>query len=96
MLSFELKGGRDAVRRFVEAVRIFTLAESLGGVESLVAHPATMTHAGMDAEARRMAGITDSLLRLSVGLEAEVDLIADLDRALTTAQAEPALEQSTS
>lgn len=96
MLSFELKGGRDAVRRFVEAVRIFTLAESLGGVESLVAHPATMTHAGMDAEARRMAGITDSLLRLSVGLEAEVDLIADLDRALTTAQAEPALEQSAS
>ncbi|MBN8912351.1 MAG: cystathionine gamma-synthase [Rhizobiales bacterium] len=92
MLSFELKGGRDAVRRFVESVRIFTLAESLGGVESLVAHPATMTHAGMDAEARRMAGITDALLRLSVGLEAEADLIEDLDRALALA-AEPALEQ---
>jgi cystathionine gamma-synthase len=82
MLSFELKGGVEAVRRFVETVRIFTLAESLGGVESLVAHPATMTHAGMGAEARRAAGITDSLLRLSVGLEAEADLIADLERGL--------------
>ncbi|HEX5957384.1 MAG TPA: cystathionine gamma-synthase [Hyphomicrobiaceae bacterium] len=82
MLSFELKGGVEAVRRFVEAVGIFTLAESLGGVESLVAHPATMTHAGMGAEARRAAGITDSLLRLSVGLEAEADLISDLERGL--------------
>jgi cystathionine gamma-synthase len=82
MLSFELKGGVDAVRRLVEAVRVFTLAESLGGVESLIAHPATMTHAGMGEEARRAAGITDSLLRLSIGLEAETDLIADLERAL--------------
>jgi cystathionine gamma-synthase len=82
MLSFELKGGVDAVRRFVEAVRVFTLAESLGGVESLVAHPATMTHAGMGEEARRAAGITDSLIRLSVGLEAEADLVADLERGL--------------
>jgi len=82
MLSFELKGGVEAVRRFVDAVRVFTLAESLGGVESLVAHPATMTHAGMGAEARRAAGITDSLLRLSVGLEAEADLITDLQRGL--------------
>lgn len=87
MLSFELKGGTDAVRRFVEALRLFTLAESLGGVESLVAHPTTMTHAGMDAEARRLAGITDGLLRLSVGLEAEADLIADLGHALEAAQA---------
>lgn len=82
MLSFELSGGIDAVRRFVTAVRVFTLAESLGGIESLVAHPVTMTHASMDAEARRAAGITDSLLRLSVGLEAQQDLIDDLDRAL--------------
>jgi cystathionine gamma-synthase len=82
MLSFELKGSVDAVRRFVEAVHVFTLAESLGGVESLVAHPATMTHAGMGEEARRAAGISDSLIRLSVGLEAESDLIADLERGL--------------
>lgn len=94
MLSFELKGGLDAVRRFVEAVRIFTLAESLGGVESLVAHPATMTHASMEAEARRVAGITDGLLRLSVGLEAEADLISDLDRALSAAETEPLLAPS--
>lgn len=85
MLSFELSGGTEAVRRFVEAVRVFTLAESLGGVESLIAHPATMTHAGMDADARRAAGITDGLLRISVGLEAESDLIEDLDLALDAA-----------
>ncbi|WP_324565139.1 cystathionine gamma-synthase, partial [Amaricoccus sp.] len=87
MLSFELAGGTEAVRRFVEAVGVFTLAESLGGIESLVAHPATMTHARMGPEARRIAGISDSLLRLSVGLEAEADLIADLDRALGAATA---------
>ncbi|WP_136163629.1 cystathionine gamma-synthase [Sphingomonas flavalba] len=82
MLSFELSGGAEAVRRFVAALGVFTLAESLGGVESLVAHPVTMTHADMGDEARAVAGITDGLLRLSVGLEAEADLIADLDRAL--------------
>ncbi len=81
MLSFELKGGRAAVGRFVEALRIFRLAESLGGIESLVAHPVTMTHAGMSDETRKAAGITDGLLRLSVGLEAEADLIADLEGA---------------
>lgn len=85
MLSFDLAGGVEAVRRFVETVRVFTLAESLGGVESLVAHPATMTHAGMGAEARHAAGIGDGLLRLSVGLEAEADLIADLERGLAAA-----------
>ena len=85
MLSFELKGGAEEVGRFVEAVRVFTLAESLGGVESLVAHPATMTHAGMGAEARAAAGISDSLLSLSVGLEHEADLIADLVQALDRA-----------
>jgi len=86
MLSFELAGGVDAVRRFVEAVEVFTLAESLGGVESLVAHPTTMTHSGMGEEARRAAGISDSLIRLSVGIEAEADLIADLEGALAVAE----------
>jgi cystathionine gamma-synthase len=85
MLSFELAGGVEAVRRFVEAVEVFTLAESLGGVESLVAHPATMTHSGMGAEARSAAGISDDLLRLSIGLEAEADLIADLEKGLAAA-----------
>jgi cystathionine gamma-synthase len=82
MLSFDLAGAAEAVRRFVERVETFTLAESLGGVESLVAHPATMTHAGMGAEARKAAGIGDGLLRLSVGLEAEADLIAGLEAGL--------------
>lgn len=82
MLSFEIRGGREDVRRFVESLRIFTLAELLGGIESLVAHPATMTHSGMTAEARAAAGIRESLLRLSVGLEAESDLLLDLAHAL--------------
>ncbi len=85
MLSFEVAGGVDAVRRLAEAVRIFTLAESLGGVESLIAHPATMTHASMTPEARANAGIRDNLLRLSVGLEDEADLIGDLTQALDAA-----------
>ncbi|MBK1842955.1 cystathionine gamma-synthase [Azospirillum sp. YIM B02556] len=89
MVSFNVKGGTDGARRFVEAVKLFTLAESLGGVESLVAHPATMTHASMDAEARRVAGIDDSLLRLSVGLEGEADLLADLDQALQSVASLP-------
>ena len=83
MLSFELHGGVASVRKFISAVRFFTLAESLGGVESLVAHPATMTHADMGEEARAVAGISDSLLRLSVGLEAERDLIAGLEEGLS-------------
>jgi cystathionine gamma-synthase len=82
MLSFELRGGRAAAARFVEAVRLFRLAESLGGIESLVSHPVTMTHAGMSEDARKAAGITDGLVRLSVGLEAEADLLADLESAL--------------
>jgi cystathionine gamma-synthase len=87
MLSFELAGGVAAVRRFVAEVRHFTLAESLGGIESLVAHPATMTHADMGSEARELAGITDTLLRLSVGLEEEGDLIAGLELGLKAAAA---------
>ena len=82
MLSFDLVGGVEAVKRFIGAVSFFTLAESLGGVESLVAHPATMTHADMGAEARAVAGIGDGLLRLSVGLEAEYDLISGLAEGL--------------
>ncbi|MGA0543662.1 cystathionine gamma-synthase [Brevundimonas sp. VNH65] len=82
MLSFELNGGAEAVRALIEELEIFTLAESLGGVESLIAHPATMTHAAMTPEARVTAGITEGLLRLSVGLEHEDDIVADLTRAL--------------
>jgi cystathionine gamma-synthase len=84
MVSFALRGGRDAVERVTDALECFTLAESLGGVESLIAHPATMTHASMDAEARQVAGITDGLLRLSVGIESSRDLVADLTQALDT------------
>ncbi|MEM7678867.1 MAG: cystathionine gamma-synthase [Myxococcota bacterium] len=82
MVSFELAGGREAAEVFVQALQIFSLAESLGGVESLVAHPATMTHADMDAEARRSAGISDGLLRLSVGIEHVDDLRRDICRGL--------------
>ena len=85
MISFELAGGEPAVRAFLDGLRYFTLAESLGGVESLVAHPATMTHAAMSAEARAQAGITDGLLRLSVGIESAADLLADLNLALSRA-----------
>lgn len=87
MLSLELEGGEESVRAFVEGLRHFTLAESLGGVESLVAHPATMTHAAMTPEARAKAGISDGLLRLSVGIEATDDLLADLAAALSRAEA---------
>ncbi|WP_299346009.1 O-succinylhomoserine (thiol)-lyase [uncultured Pseudoxanthomonas sp.] len=87
MLSLELEGGEEAVRAFVEGLRYFTLAESLGGVESLVAHPATMTHAAMTPEARAKAGISDGLLRLSVGIEATDDLLADITAALARAEA---------
>ena len=87
MLSLELDGGEDAVRAFVEGLQYFTLAESLGGVESLVAHPATMTHAAMSPEARAAAGISDGLIRLSVGIEHADDLVADLQAALARAQA---------
>ena len=82
MLSFEIDGGEREVRAVLERINVFTLAESLGGVESLVAHPASMTHASMAPEARRTAGIGDTLLRLSIGLEHEEDLLGDLERAL--------------
>ncbi len=85
VVSLELAGGHDAVRAFVAELECFSLAESLGGVESLVAHPATMTHAAMDPEARQRAGLTDGLIRLSIGIEALEDLRADLARALERA-----------
>ena len=84
MVSFEIKDGLSGVERFVNALTCFTLAESLGGVESLVAHPATMTHASMDEQARTAAGISDSLLRLSIGIEDSDDLAADVTAALDT------------
>ena len=86
MLSVELEGGEAAARVFVDGLRCFTLAESLGGVESLIAHPATMTHAAMSPDARAAAGIPDGLLRISIGIEALDDLQADLEAALERAQ----------
>ncbi len=97
MLSLELEGGEAAVRAFVDGLDYFTLAESLGGVESLIAHPATMTHAAMTQEARQAAGIGDGLLRLSVGIEHADDLVEDiaaaLERALAVADARKTLSQ---
>ncbi len=81
MVSFVIRGGLDAATRFLERVRIFTLAESLGGVESLIEHPAIMTHASIPAENRERLGIGDGLIRLSVGIESGDDLIEDLERA---------------
>lgn len=85
MISFELRGGRGSAEVLVDALQCFTLAESLGGVESLIAHPATMTHASMDEAARQAAGITDALFRLSVGIEDGDDLTRDLAQALDRA-----------
>lgn len=82
MLSFRVGGGLAQARRLLESVRLFTLAESLGGVESLIEHPALMTHASMPPEKRAALGIDDTLIRLSVGIETEADLIADLAQAL--------------
>jgi len=85
IVSLELEGGHDAVREFVCDLQCFSLAESLGGVESLVAHPATMTHAAMDPVARHKAGLVDGLVRLSVGIEALEDLQRDLAAGLERA-----------
>ena len=82
IITLELEGGETAVHRFVETLKLFSLAESLGGVESLIAHPSTMTHAAMTPEARAAAGLSDGLLRLSVGIEALPDLQRDLAAGL--------------
>lgn len=81
MITFFIKGGMDSSRKFLESVKIFALAESLGGVESLIEHPAIMTHASVPAEQRKKIGIDDSLIRLSVGIEDFEDLLADLKQA---------------
>ncbi len=82
MVSFDFDGTRDDVDTFVRHLRVFALAESLGGVESLCCHPASMTHGSIPAEIREARGVTDTLLRLSVGIEDAGDLVADLDQAL--------------
>jgi len=82
MITILLKGGLEKARRFLETVEIFALAESLGGVESLIEHPAIMTHASVPKETREQLGMFDNLVRLSVGIENVDDLIADLDKAL--------------
>jgi cystathionine gamma-lyase len=82
MVSMRVKGGFEAAKRFCERTGLFALAESLGGVESLLNHPAVMTHASVPAERRAALGITDDLVRLSVGVEDLEDLRADLDQAL--------------
>ena len=83
MISFNLKGNNiNEAHAVVKKVKVFALAESLGGVESLIGHPATMTHASISKEEREKLGIVDSLIRLSVGVEDIEDIIADLDQAL--------------
>src|SRR5207244_5429314 len=82
MMSVHLKGGKDAALRLLTRTKLFSLAESLGGVESLIGHPATMTHASIPAEIRQARGIDDGLVRLSVGIEDVDDLQEDLRQAL--------------
>ena len=91
MVSFEIAGGEAAVRAFVENLRFFSLAESLGGVESLVCHPASMTHAPVSEERKAAAGVTPTLIRLSIGLESADDLVEDLLGGLEAARTAPQL-----
>ena len=93
MLSFELAGGEEAIPAFLDGLDVFSLAESLGGVESLICHPSTMTHAAVSREAQQQAGIGGNLIRLSVGLEAPDDLLTDvlagLERSLASSRLAP-------
>jgi O-succinylhomoserine (thiol)-lyase len=89
MLSFDIRGGKAAAFRFIQALQIFAFAESLGGVESLVEHPETMSHASMTPEARRAAGITGSNVRVSTGIENPDDLVADVEQALAAVTSSP-------
>ena len=82
MISFRLKGDFEACKKLLKNVKVFTVAESLGGVESLIEHPSSMTHASVPKEERERIGVTDSLIRLSVGLEDVEDLITDLSEGL--------------
>ncbi len=86
MLSFDIKGGVVAAKKLFANLQLFTLAQSLGGVESLICHPPTMTHAGMEETARLEAGITNSLVRISVGIEDINDILADLANGLAKSQ----------
>ncbi len=83
MVSFEMRGGLESVNNFLRKVKVFTMAESLGGMTSLAGHPATQSHASMSREQREKIGINESLVRLSVGLENVDDLLEDLAQALT-------------
>jgi cystathionine gamma-lyase len=85
MMTFEIRGGLEAARKLLKSVKVFACAESLGGVESLIEHPAIMTHASVPREARERLGINDGLIRLSVGIEDAQDLVDDLQRALAAA-----------
>ena len=85
MISFELHENYD-IRVFFESLELVSLAESLGGVESLVCHPATMTHASIPADIRKKVGITDGLIRLSVGIESIEDILADIEQAIAKAE----------
>jgi cystathionine gamma-synthase len=87
VVSFELDGGEAAARAFLGGLRLWTLGESLGSVKSLVCQPATMTHASVEPDVRRAAGIGDGLIRLSAGVEDPEDLLADLERALREVEA---------
>src|SRR5262249_28119489 len=82
LISFKVKGGKEAALRVLTRARLFSLAESLGGVESLIGHPATMTHARVPDDIRQARGVDDGLIRLSVGIEDVNDLQADLEQAL--------------
>jgi len=86
MMSFEVKGGVEAVKALFANLQLFTLAQSLGGVESLISHPSTMTHAGMEIEAQIAAGISQSLVRISIGIEDIEDILDDLDQGLVASQ----------
>jgi methionine-gamma-lyase len=87
MIAFELRGGHDAGVRLMDSVRLITLAVSLGDCDTLIEHPASMTHSTYTPEERAAFGISDGLVRLSVGIEGVEDLIADLDQALETVPA---------
>jgi cystathionine gamma-lyase len=89
MVSFELKGDIERAKRMISSCHVFSLAESLGGVESLIGHPATMTHGSIPREERLKAGLTDGLIRLSVGIEDVEDLISDLDAAIVASLPRP-------